>query len=333
MHRALRRVGWGVLAAAALGMTGPASAQPPAPGNGYPVVPVRPAGRPGPGADGPGRSEAVQVELAWLGDPLTSAYQLVARPSAGALEVYGCVPSATVRQRALDVARANTTFPVVDRLQTNPDPTARPGGTPPGALQEEAAAFLTAFFPEAASGFTVRAGADGRVTVSGTVASPEEKLAVSRRLRWLGGCTGVDNRLEVGPAARWAPAAVGGAGGQQATWQLPPTPAPAPAAPPVEAVTATADGAAPYVSSGTVILPRRPDPPVTTIPVAALTRRIESVCGRTARGVEVVPVADDEVEVRLRVASINDGGRLSARIITLPELAKYHVDFRVRVEP
>jgi hypothetical protein len=82
-----------------------------------------------------------------------------------------------------------------------------------------------------------------------------------------------------------------------------------------------------------VVVSHRPAAPVTSVPVDALTRRIAAVCGATARGVEVVAVADDEVEVRLRVASLEDGGRLSSRIVTLPELAKYHVDFRVRVAP
>jgi hypothetical protein len=287
----MRRVGWGLLAAGALAMAAPALAGGPASGEGI---------------------ARMQVELAWLADPLTFGCPLTAHVAGGVLEVRGFVPDIAVGQCALELARAGTTQTVVDHLQTNPNLVRNRGAATAEALREAARALLAEDFPERAGSFAIDARADGQITVRGAVGTLEEKLAVSRQLRWVSGCSCVANLLEVGAGAPVRPAAA----------QVPSS---APSA---------AGGEAPFVSGGTLILPPRTDPAAAaTVPVAVLRRRIEGVCGRSARSVEVVAVSDREVEIRLRVASLEDGGRLSSQIVNLPELAKYRVDFQVRVGP
>jgi hypothetical protein len=203
MRRALRRAGWGLLAAGALGTTAPVFAREPhgpvvvAPGATAPAAPET-AGEP----DFQMRLEAVQVELGWLSDPHTFSYQLVAHATAGGVEVRGYVPNDIVRQHALAVARVCTLVPVVDHLKLHPNLVQRLGGGSTEELRQAAAALLAEAFPGRADGLTVQAKPDGEVTVTGTVSSLEEKLAVSRQLRHVGACTCVANHLEVGPVAR-----------------------------------------------------------------------------------------------------------------------------------
>ena len=114
MRRALRRVRWGLLAAGALGLAGPSLAQAPAGAAG--PAPTRAAVAPAAPKDEGARLEAIQVELAWLADPLTFPYPLTARPAGGTLEVRGEVPGPGVKQLALTMARAHSTLPVTDQL-------------------------------------------------------------------------------------------------------------------------------------------------------------------------------------------------------------------------
>jgi hypothetical protein len=198
MRSALRRIRWGLLAAGALGLSGPALAQRPA-GVDY-AGPSRPAAAAPAPSDPRARAEAIQVALAWLSDPITFPYPLTACPSGDGLEVSGEVPGPAVRQLALQMARAHATLPVTDRLTINPGLESHGGGGDAAVLRDRASALLAAAFPSQAPQITVQAQADGRLTVTGAVATPDERLAVSRVMRRLAGCTCVANELEVRPA-------------------------------------------------------------------------------------------------------------------------------------
>jgi hypothetical protein len=228
MRRALRRARWCLLTAGALGMATPVLGQSLRPGVAVagPAVQVRHDNQPAGATDLQLQLEAVRVELGWLSDPRTFGYQLVAHPLAGTVEARGYVPNEAVKQHALAVARARAGCAVVDRLKVHPDLVQRTGGGSAEELRGAALVLLAEAFPEAAGGFVVQALPDGEVTVSGTVASLADKLAVSRRLRHLGACTCVANRLEVGTVARMplrepAPVASAARGVQQTSWQLP----------------------------------------------------------------------------------------------------------------
>jgi hypothetical protein len=437
-------------------MTSPVLAQPVPAAAGVPAARVREADRRGGEADDRARREAALVELGWGADPRTFACRLTAHPVGGAVEVRGYVPNEATRLHALAIAHASTALAVVDQLTVYPNLSQRKDGDFGYALRQGALTLLAGAFPDQAGAFLVCAQPDGQVTVSGTVRTLDDKVAVSRRLRSLAGCTCVINELDVNPGAaalppqvaprptalpapvartannlpapgpvvprvapppavmqtafqtpaplpqpppantEATPAAWAGvvpekqatapspepepnravpapsdppAGGYVSTGvllhkraEVPAnvTPTTAEAAPPavvsapavvrppaVEQVIApeppappaaprpVAESALPYVSSGTMVVARAapPSAPVSTVPVAALKRRIEGVCGRSAHDIQVVPLAENKLEVRLKVASIADGGRLSAKIMGIKELARYRVSFQVRVDP
>jgi hypothetical protein len=141
----------------------------------------------------------MKVELAWLADATTFPYQLDARAAGGALEVRGYVANEAVKAHALEVARRHTALPVTDALKVYPGLVPRTAGVPSQTLEEGASRVLADKMGERARTFDVKAGANGQVTVAGSVLSVEEKLAVSRCLRRLRGCTAVANRLAVVP--------------------------------------------------------------------------------------------------------------------------------------
>src|SRR5437764_1293782 len=78
------------------------------------------AGWPGRPVSGPreavGRSRVLEVELAWMSDPVTFRCPLRARWTPAGLEVAGRVPDGATRTRVLQLARSATIEPVVDAL-------------------------------------------------------------------------------------------------------------------------------------------------------------------------------------------------------------------------
>src|SRR5262245_47925660 len=115
MRRALRRA---ALAAAGLLPAAAAAAPPDA---------VPPAGvRVVPGAAA-ARLAALQVELAWLADPVTASQPLEARAGGAALEVCGSVSDEVARERALTLARRHGGgLPILDGLTVDQTLSPRP---------------------------------------------------------------------------------------------------------------------------------------------------------------------------------------------------------------
>lgn len=218
MGKVLRRTGWTVMTAGALGMINPGLAQMPmnmvqAPlvrvGQPVPVLAARPVGNE---LQSPGVNDGVKLEdmvaleemkleLAWLANPATFPYQLraqVRRTAQGAfVEISGFILNEAVREQALQTARATTKLPLVDSMRVYPGLTLRSGSSKPDTLRAKAIQALTDAFGEQASRFEVTTTPTGQVTVSGVIASFEEKLSVSRLLKRLSGCSCVDNRLNV----------------------------------------------------------------------------------------------------------------------------------------
>ena len=144
----------------------------------------------------------VQVELAWLADPVTFPYMLEARMEGGQLRARGYVPSPAVREHALKLARMHCPHPVSDALQINPRVQAVGLHLPAEHLQVAVRMHLQQAFPGRSAPLSVRCRRDGTVTVSGKVPTLEQKLAVSQALRRLHGCNCVINQLEVPASAQ-----------------------------------------------------------------------------------------------------------------------------------
>jgi hypothetical protein len=142
------------------------------------------------------RLTEIRVELAWLADPLVCPYYPCVRVVGGTLEVGGLVPDASVRVRALQVARQNAPLPVVDRLKVYAGLLVPRVHVPAAKLQAAALVTVQAEFPAIGPDLKVTCSPAGLLTVSGIIDSAEHKLQVSQRLRRLPGCAAVVNLLQ-----------------------------------------------------------------------------------------------------------------------------------------
>jgi hypothetical protein len=190
MRKALWRSVGMLAAAGVLGLIRPAAAQG-----------VLPVGRAAVYATAPSildRLTEIRVELAWLANVATFSPALEAHARGGNLEVTGYVPSTAIKARALQIAQQASRLPVVDRLQVHPGLTMRSGGEPVEKLQQGASDLLTREPGCRVSELVVHAGETGQVILEGVVPTEEDRLAASKKLKMLPGCTCVVNRLRVG---------------------------------------------------------------------------------------------------------------------------------------
>lgn len=160
--------------------------------------PRGPGGAPQITAEDHGRLIQTQLMLAWLADPATFPCPLRAAASGSVLEVRGTVPDHGTRAHALGLAeRYRGRLTLIDAVNVAPVPGYRRSVTEPQELYHAALAGL-APADRSVHGLRVYTHANGLVTVTGTVASHEEKLFVSQRLQGVRGCTSVDNQIVVG---------------------------------------------------------------------------------------------------------------------------------------
>src|SRR5262245_47844854 len=193
MRRALRRRWWSLSISAGLGLVLPASAQPPAlpapavprGAAATPVVDPRPRADAAAVAEDPGRLLEITVELAWLADAVTFPYPLAARVNGGTLEIRGLVSGPAVRERAVRIARQHCPLALLDNIKVQGVAAPRPALVSMGQLHGTVTGAIKGNFPQLAGGITVQSRTYGRVVLSGTVPTHEEKLAVSQCLRRL----------------------------------------------------------------------------------------------------------------------------------------------------
>jgi osmotically-inducible protein OsmY len=185
----LRRIARALLVAGSCGLASVALAQT--------GIPLPPLSQPDSAraAAGPSRLEAIKVEVALLGDPVTYAQPVEVRLENDTIILVGQVQDEATRKHILEVARQSCYLPVSDALST----VARTvGHTPaPVPLKQLARDALVRQMGSKADHFQVLTTEDGKVTLKGEVGSPEEKLAASRALRAQPGCTQVVNLLTV----------------------------------------------------------------------------------------------------------------------------------------
>lgn len=148
---------------------------------------------PGKSTPDPRRATEIDVEIAWLADPITFPYYLEAHANATELEVRGYVPNRAVREQAVRIAQVHSSLKVVDSLKEHPSLLVKPGQLSAQQLQSTAQSALRVALPKQCQQLKVEAGPDGKVFVLGPVNSIEEKALVSQALRRLHGCTSVQN--------------------------------------------------------------------------------------------------------------------------------------------
>jgi hypothetical protein len=148
-------------------------------------------------ADVARRRVEVDLELAWIADPVTFPYFLEARIDRSTLSVRGYVPDKAVREHALKLARVYTTYTIADNMKEHASLRVRLAQESPTQLQAAVVSALREALPRQYQRLQVQCGSDGTVTLRGPIASAEEKLAASQALRRLYGCTSVQNQLRI----------------------------------------------------------------------------------------------------------------------------------------
>jgi hypothetical protein len=374
MSRALRRAWWALAAVVGLGVGIPAvrlSAAKPfehqaAPAGTTPNMEAASVEAP---ADR--RLVEIEVELAWLADPVTFPYHLGAQLRAGTLHVTGYVQTTTEREHALQVARSRCPLEVIDELKTHPGIMLRQVNVEPLQARVDAENALLEDFPKDASRFKVTCGPDGLLMVGGTIGSPLEKLAVSRRLRHLPNCTAVVNRLQVvtagvSPSSTAAAPSAGKAPENSrapavatlvnkpgvpwvpvANWEPVvgvPAPAAGPASPNAQAgpntswrsLSPTSYQAPPTSAPAEAFEFHKAGPtgPPSAVPMVPLPARVKKQIEDVCGGaakVNVVARSATDLLVQLKVRSEAEADRLTGKILTMPELGPYHVELDVKM--
>ncbi|MEI7688220.1 MAG: BON domain-containing protein [Planctomycetota bacterium] len=166
------------------------------------------------------RSVEIAVELAWMNDPITFAYELHAQFKNGYLEVQGPVPDLAVRKQALNIARLYGSKQVFDQTDIIPGCAKASVSVPGSHVVAAAQARLARTLPQLAPSVRVLCDDEGRVTLEGAASTLAEKLTLSEMMRRVPGCSRVENCVRVGQAP--PPAAI-----QQVGFQIPIVQAPA----------------------------------------------------------------------------------------------------------
>ena len=304
----------------------------------------------------------VNVEVAWLADPVTFPYYLEARADAARQEVRGYVPNKAVREQALRIAQVYSSLPVYDALKEHASLLVKPTQMPAQQLQNSVQSSLRVALPKQYQQLRIDCGDDGKVFVSGPVNNVEERIAVSHALRRLHGCTSVQNlttlpieliqnsgeKLPIvktssgtevksdkpGPAAdnkskAWL------------TWPFSKTATTTEEPPLLEPRKDQAKKPAAPASVPTIPVARtNPEPtPVEPAPlpiktpvlgVAELRRAIQAACPK-AVAVEIELTSAKEARVTVEIRSDAELTPTAERVFALPELQNYRLDLQFKI--
>lgn len=290
------------------------------------------------------RKAEIDVELAWLADPVTFPYFLEARTEGSSLAVRGYVPDKMVREHALKLARLHTPFSVTDNLKEHPSLLVRTAKESPTQLKSAVTATLREALPKHIQRLQIECGGDGAVTLRGPLPSAEEKLAASHALRRLYGCTSVKNLTQLpgmpevaqtkpSPLPRDDPKGIAGPiisiGAPietKDTAKVEPRSAPIPALkkeetskPPVTPVVAAPmSKEQPKTAAKTALSPEK---------TSKLQKRILEVCAG-AKDVKIEATPMNKIMIELTVRSDDQITPFAGKIYSLPEL----VEMRDEVE-
>jgi hypothetical protein len=361
--RGWRAARWSLLVAGAVGLAAPASAQIGRLLHGRPA-PLAVAGKTASLSEAQSAMAQIKVESAWLTDPATFPWPLAARVSGTVLHVSGEVPSQAVRQQALKIAGEQCGLAVIDAIKINGS-LLRPigvGGDEP--LEQLATDHVHKYLGEQAQGIQVSTRSNGQVTLTGSIGSHEEKLAVGQSLRAVKGCTGVVNQLEVGttlvsadgrllvPDAGIKQAAhsatqeggitpVGHQDGTSARERWAPynplrvfgrSSPPAKTEAPRSVAPSPLPGSMQSGSYRDLAGKTPPVVPASAIEPASLEYRIRRVCGAFAMNVQVASEGPKTLKVQVKIKRAGDAEPLATKILAMPELVPYEVSLSMTAD-
>jgi hypothetical protein len=143
------------------------------------------------------RDLEIKTQLAWLANPGTFPYALKAQVKGSSMEVSGILPTASLHAEAVRIARDECGMPVKDNIATNAHAAVPPTSKPAQVLSRDINNTLAEAMPRLFDGMTISVWMRGQVVLKGTVATLEDKLAASRCLQGVAGCSCVVNQLQV----------------------------------------------------------------------------------------------------------------------------------------
>jgi hypothetical protein len=201
IRKTLGHVSWALATAGTLGLTAGAMAQT-SPYAGLPRP--TPASQPVAVADTAlavaetnAHLAELKAELALMTEPTTFPCALEVHAAGVNLEISGVAPNETVRDQALSIVRKTGAMQPVDRMTIKPGPAAIQVEKSPDILYHDVMEALARELPDQAYSIRASAWARGQIMLSGTVHSFEDKVAASRCLQQVSGCSCVLNHLTV----------------------------------------------------------------------------------------------------------------------------------------
>jgi hypothetical protein len=304
----------------------------------------------------PRRLTEVNVEVAWLADPVTFPYYLEAHATASQLEVRGYVPNKAVREHAMRIAQVYSSLPVVDSIKEHPSLLVKPSQMSPLQLQSSVLSSLKVALPKNYQQLKAECGSDGKVYVVGTVSTYEEKMAVSHSLRRLHGCTSVENLTTVLAEIAQTPPrektpiintsnskerpVVAIDAKAKSWWPFAKTPASKPTTeePPLFHSPAIVDAKDPRPSDGPILIPNVSEPKkdivkvenATPLTASELQKRIKKAFPKI-KSVEAQFVSNQEVRITLELASESELKATAERVFAMPELQNYRPELQFKI--
>lgn len=293
----------------------------------------------------PRRVTEVNVEIAWLADPVTFPYYLEAHATASQLEVRGYVPNKAVREQAIRIAQVYSSLPVADAMKEHPSLLVRTTSMSAQQLQTSVQSSLRSALPRQYQQLKAECAKDGTVSVIGPVNSYEEKMAVSHALRRLHGCTSVQNltslpseKFPIVKASSTTEKPVVALENKTKPWRpfskaSRTTTEEPPLLEPTKLVEKKVDGPilipnAPDVKkTPEVIKAAAPSAPLTT---AELQKRIQTALPQVKR-VDAQFTSATDVVLTLEIASENELKTVAERVFTLPELQNLRAELQFKI--
>ena len=301
----------------------------------------------------------VNVEVAWLADPVTFPYYLEAHATGSQLEVRGYVPSKAVREHAIRIAQVNSSVPVIDSIKEHPSLLVKTSKMSPLQLQSSVMSSLRVALPRQYSQLKAECGADGKVSVVGTVNTYDEKMAVSHALRRLHGCSSVQNmtslpvELATNPRERTPIIKTSNPTEKPAPqdnktkswWPFAKSPAATKDEPPL------LDPRKPEIKSpvivevkkpsqteGPILIPNVPElkappkvePAKSALTASELQKRIQIVCPQ-AKSVEVQFTSAKDVTITLEIRAESELTATFERVSEMPELQNYRPEIQFKI--
>jgi BON domain len=293
------------------------------------------------------RVSEVNIEVAWLADPITFPYYLEAHATASQLEVRGYVPDKEVRDQAIRIAQVHSSVPVVDAMKEHPSLLVKTSQMSPKQLQSSVQSSLRVALPKQHQQLKAECSADGKVYVAGEVNSYDEKLAVSHALRRLHGCTSVQNLttlpIELAQTTK-TPIITTSNPTEKSWWPLHKAPATTKDEPPL------LDSRKPEVKQpapvevkkpdGPALLPELPElkpppkgeipSPKTALTAGELKKRIQAVCPQV-KSIEVKFTSAKDVTIALEIRTEAELTATFQRVAEMPELQNYRPEIQFKI--